>query len=190
MRPGLSHAWGLGGGLFRTFGRFDATSGVSTWEEALEFLAEVQPTRPIAQVQFWGHGKWGSARVAGQSLDRRALDRSHALGPRLHAVRDRMEGGEHGLWWWRTCETFGAREGHAFARDFAEFLDCRVAGHTYIIGHVQSGLHSLRPGARPHWSDEEGIREGTPEAPREAYWSRIWRPNTITFLRGDVPAGY
>ncbi len=190
MLPGLSHAWGSGGALFRMLRRFDAYQGVDSWEDGLRFLVAQQPDRPIAQVQFWGHGKWGSARVAGRALGRRALQPRDDLHAPLRDIADRMLAGDQGLWWWRTCETFGANEGQAFARELAEFLGCRVAGHTYIIGHVQSGLHSLLPGQVPHWAPDEGIREGSPDAPVSAHWSKIWRPKTITFLRDTVPAGY
>ena len=87
-------------------------------------------------------------------------------------------------------ETFGAAPGHDFARRLTDFLGCRAAGHTYIIGGWQSGLHSLAPGEQPAWSPHEGLKLGPPEAPREALWSRRSAPNTIHFLSGKVPAGY
>lgn len=188
--PGLSHAWWAGAKLYRTLRRLDAYRGVDSWEEALEFLADFPSDRPIAEVQYWGHGKWGSARVRQQVLDRNALHLKHPLHSRMKAVRDRMLPSGQALWWFRTCETLGARPGHHLAIDLSEFLDARVAGHTFIIGHVQSGLHSLAPGERPTWSEEEGLREGSPDEPRRAYWSRLRAPNTITCLRGTIPEGY
>lgn len=188
--PGLSHAWWAGAKLYRTLRRLDAYRGVDSWEEALEFLADYPTDQPIAEVQYWGHGKWGSARVRDQVLDRRALQAEHPLHTRLEAVRDRMLGGGRALWWFRTCETFGARPGQRLAVELGEFLDARVAGHTFIIGHVQSGLHSLAPGQRPTWSEDEGLREGSPDEPLRAHWSRLRAPNTITCLRGTIPEGY
>ena len=91
------------------------------------------------------------------------------------------------LIWFRTCETFGAKAGIDFAARLADFFGARVAGHTYIIGFSQSGLHGLAPGARADWSPEEGLAEGTPEAPVRAKWSRPWRPRTVTALTGAVP---
>jgi hypothetical protein len=105
-------------------------------------------------------------------------------------VRDRMLPADQGLWWFRTCETFGARAGHRFAGAFSDFLGCRAAGHTYIIGHWQSGLHSLGPGEEPGWPDDEALVDGTPDDPERASWSTRSAPNTITFLHGQVPAGY
>lgn len=190
LLPGLSHAWGAGAALYRMFGRLDATRGVESWEEALDFIASHRRDEPLAEVQFWGHGKWGSARVGTQKLDIRALRRHDALYPGLCAVQKRFATHGDGLWWFRTCETLGARPGHELARDLADHLGARVAGHTFIIGHVQSGLHSLQPGHTPSWPDDEGLREGTPTAPKRAWWSRWGRPNTITCWHGRIPAGY
>lgn len=189
-RPGLSHAWASGSVLYKALGRLDATRGVASWDEALRWLAEYRPDRPIGEVQYWGHGKWGLARADRQPLDIDALSSGHPLHAPLKAVAERMLPGDQGLWWFRTCETFGARPGQRFARALADFLGCRTAGHTYIISHWQSGLHSLRPGEEPSWPDDEGLREGTPEHPEKAYWSRLWEPHTISFLHGEVPADY
>lgn len=188
--PGLSHAWWAGAQLYRGLGRFHGYRGVDSWEEALEFLAEYRPDAPLAEVQYWGHGKWGGARVREQNFDRYALDSDNPLHARLAAVRDRFIGDAQGLWWFRTCETLGARAGQRFSQELADFLGTRVAGHTYIIGHVQSGLHTIAPGQQPDWSAEEGLREGSADAPRSAHWSRLRAPNTITCLRGTVPKGY
>ena len=188
--PGLTHAWWAGANLYRGLRRLDAYQGVRSWGEALDFLATFRPERPIGEIQYWGHGKWGLARVDREVLDRHALTRGHALYESLQRVRDRMRRGDEGLLWFRTCETFGARPGKRFAAELADFLECRVAGHTYIIGHVQSGLHSLGPGETPTWSDEEGLREGTVERPKRAHWSKLRAPNTITCLHGRVPRDY
>jgi hypothetical protein len=188
--PGLSHAWWAGAQLYRSLGRLHAYHGVDSWEQALAWLADFRPSERIAEVQYWGHGKWGGARIRQQYLDRCAIERGSPLHARLAAVRDRFLPEARGLWWFRTCETFGARPGQRFASELADFLGARVAGHTYIIGHVQSGLHTLRPGERPTWSEDEGLREGSPDEPRRAHWSRLQAPNTITCLRGTIPDGY
>lgn len=190
LRPGLSHAWGTGGALYgRLLRRLHAWRGASSWSEALGWLAAVQRDRPIAEVQYWGHGKWGRAVIDRESLDASALAPGHALHRDLTAVRERLVGPE-ALWWFRTCETFGAAPGHDWARRLTDFLGCRAAGHTYIIAGWQSGLHSLAPGAAPTWALDEGLKAGTIEAPREAFWSKRSAPNTIHCLSGRVPAGY
>ena len=127
-------------------------------------------------------------------MDRRALDASalrpdHPLNPKLAAIKARLTG-PGALWWFRTCETFGADAGHEFARAWSSFFDCRAAGHTYVIGPWQSGLHTLRPGQQPDWSVSEALIEGTPADPKRAAWSTPREPNTISFLHNTIPPGY
>lgn len=186
----LTYAWIGGYALYRALGRLDAAKGVSSWEEALTFLADHEPDRPVAEIQFWGHGKWGSALVGNERLDVGALSVRHPLHELMVAVRARLVGPE-ALWWFRTCETFGAEPGHRFAEAWTDFWGCQAAGHTFIIGPWQSGLHSLRPGERPTWSVVEGLAAGQdPRAPTKAVWSTRTMPNTISCLHGEVPAGY
>jgi hypothetical protein len=182
---GLSTAWSAGAGLYRELGRIDAAQGVSSWEEGLSWLAGYG-SEAIAEVQYWGHGNWGLAKVADDVLDAGALAHRHRLRRRLDAVRERLA--PDALLWFRTCETFGAQRGQDFARRLADHLGVRVAGHTFVIGFHQSGLHGLSPGARPDWSPAEGLAEGTPAAPLRARWSTPVAPNTITCLAGKVPA--
>jgi hypothetical protein len=146
LRPGLSHAWWSGGQLYgRLLGRLHAWHGASTWADALAWVAQHQPDRPIAELQFWGHGKWGQAYINREILDAGALRPGTRCTPRSLAIRERLVG-PAALWWFRTCETFGAAPGQDFARRLTDFIGCRAAGHTYIIGGWQSGLHSLAPG--------------------------------------------
>jgi len=188
--PGLSHAWRTGGQLYRALGRLDACRGVATWDEALDWLAGVEPHRSIGEVQYWGHGNWGLARVDRQLFDLQALLAGHPLHAALSRVRGRMLPDAEGLWWFRTCETFGGAPGQRFATALADHLGCRVAGHTFVIGYWQSGLHSLLPGRAPSWSPDEGIAEGSGADPQVAHTSGPRKPNTITCLHGRVPAGY
>jgi hypothetical protein len=190
--PGLSHSWWVGGVLYSALGRLDDWHGFSNWGAALAWLAEHRGDEDIAEIQFWGHGKWGSARIDQEALDISVLDPSHEHHDKLLAIRERLRrhDGQRPLWWFRTCETFGAQCGHEFARAWAEFFDCRAAGHTYVIGPYQSGLHTIEPGELPRWSVNEGIIEGTAEQPRRARWSTRGEPNTITCLHGTIPAGY
>ncbi len=184
LRPGLTHSWVAGGWLYQKMGRLDEVRGVESWEEGLRWLAEVESERPIAEIQFWGHGKWGRAKVDHHVLDVRALEKGHRYRPLLEAIRDRLVGPE-ALWWFRTCETLGCEPGHEFARRWTQFFECRVAGHTYIIGPWQSGLHCLKPGEEPDWPVDEGLAEGTPENPKKALWSKSGEPNTISCLDND-----
>lgn len=184
--PGLSTAWWAGARLYRGRGLLDDFLGAASWSEALDYLAEHRAEHPLAEVQFWGHGKWGDARIAADVLDERALLRSHPLHAKLARVRQRLTPGA--LWWFRTCETFGAERGQHFARAFADFLGARTASHTFVIGYWQSGLHALDPGKAPDWSPEEGLIEGSARSPVRAAWSAPGQTNTISCLQGKLPA--
>lgn len=180
----LSHAWSLGSTLYKAVRRVDAALGVSSWDEALDWLAAQQ--EPIDQIQYWGHGKWGCALVDNDVLDVSALTGARRV--RMEAIAERLT--PDALLWFRTCETFGAARGIDFAQRLADFLGIRVAGHTYIIGFHQSGLHGLAPGVRADWSPEEGLVEGTADAPVRAKGSRPWAPHTVTCLASAVPASW
>jgi hypothetical protein len=188
FQQGLTLSWRLGSRLYRSWGRIDAIFGARSWEEALAFLASVQPTRALAEVQFWGHGRRGRALVGGDVLDGGWAAPTHPRHADVLAVRARLTGPD-ALWWFRTCETMGGRTGQAFASTWANLLGCRAAGHTYVIGPLQSGLHQVRPGETPSWSPEEGLRPGKPET-TPALPSHPTAPNTITWLHGRIPAGW
>jgi hypothetical protein len=183
---GLTHSWWLGGSFYRRIGRFDGVCAAHSWREALDFLIGFEAARPIGEIQFWGHGKWGEARIARDILDISSLQETSPLYAGLQDVAARMQGPQS-RFWFRTCETFGAEKGHAFASAFSTFMNCLVAGHTYIIGPWQSGLHCIKPGETPDWPVEEGVREGTPGAPTRAFWSRPGRGRTITCLQDRIP---
>jgi hypothetical protein len=185
---GLSRAWSAGHRLYAALGRSDGARGVSSFDEAFAWLAAHEPGRPISELQFWAHGKWGQLFMQRESFDREAFAPGHRLHGGVSALRERLAPGA--LVWFRSCETFGATPGHDFARALTDFFGCRAAGHTFIIGYWQSGLHLLEPGRKPHWSTTEGLRRGTPERPEQASKSRILAPNTISCLTGHVPAGW
>jgi hypothetical protein len=189
---GLSEVWWAGALLYGGLGRLDAWRGVADWREGLEWLATFSPAsrgaERIAEVQYWGHGNWGLAKIGADRLDAASLAEGHAHHDLLRRIRGRLA--PDALWWFRTCDTLGSARGHAFARQLTGLLGCDVAGHTHIIGPWQSGLHRLRPGQAPHWSADEGIAEGTAEQPVRSTWSTPLRPNTITCLHSRVPAGW
>lgn len=187
---GLSTAWGAGSVLYRGLRRLDAAYGATSWDDALAWLASFEPSRALAEVQYWGHGRWGQVLVDRDVLDSGALASGHRLASRLDAVRERLLPGGEALVWLRTCEAFGAKAGHDFASRLADRLGSRVAGHTFIIGALQSGLRGLLPGHMPDWSVEEGIALGTPDQPRLAHGSGLLRPRTVTCLTGEVPAAW
>jgi hypothetical protein len=183
---GLSTAWSAGSRLYRWLDRIDASFGATSWQEGLAWICERSKDRAIAEIQFWGHGKWGCALVASDVLDARALSESSPLHRPLREIRERLA--PDALWWFRTCETFGAHRGIEFARRWTDFLGARAAGHTYVIGVWQSGLHGLAPGRAPDWSASEGLAEGTPAEPRRARVSLPTETRTISCFDGKVPS--
>ncbi len=183
MGLGLSHAWWLGATLTKGLRRFDAVHGACNWDDAFTWL--LTHSDEIAEIQFWMHGKWGEARIGDAAFNIHALDSAHPYAPYLQQMARAFS--PHALVWFRTCETLGAQAGHAFAQALTQALQCRVAGHTYIIGHMQSGLHVLHPNQSPTWSTWEGLAEGTPAAPVRAKWSRWREPSTITCLQMTLP---
>lgn len=185
-RGHLSPVWATGAVLYRAAGRLDAARGVASWAEALDWVARLP--EPVTELQYWGHGTWGRAWVGADALDAGALVTGHRLASSLVAARRRLIPGA--LIWFRTCETFGARAGIAFAEQLADHLGARVAGHTFVVNVLQSGLHGLEPGARADWSPYEGLAAGTPDAPLGARASSPWAPRTITCLHGSVPPAW
>jgi hypothetical protein len=177
--------WSVGARWHRARGRFHAAHAAVSWEDALGFLTRIRPEAPIGEVQFWGHGKWGDARIANDMLDERSLTKQSPLRAPLSALRDRLAPGA--LFWFRTCETFGADRGQRFARQFSDRLRARAAGHTYVIGLWQSGLHLLEPGRAPSWDPEEGLLAGNARQPIEARMSLPNEPNTITCFTAEIP---
>lgn len=185
---GLSTCWRGGAKLYGALGRIDASLGAASWDEALTWLSTVRKTEQIVEIQYWGHGKWGSALLDGDALDGTAFRDRHPHLPKLAAIRERMA--PDALLWFRTCETFGAQRGVDFAKACTGFFGARAAGHTHVIGYWQSGLRGLAPGHAPDWSPREGLEEGTPEEPRRAKGSSPTAPRTITCLDGAVPAAW
>jgi hypothetical protein len=183
---GMSRLWATGAALYRRLGRIDAALGVASWDEALRWLAALP--EPIGELQYWGHGRWGCALVADDVLDATALAPGAPRRAAIEAVRERLA--PDALVWFRTCETFGARRGIDFAERLADFLGARVAGHTFVIHHYQSGLHGLAPGCRADWAADEGLAAGTADEPVRARTSTPWAPRTITSLIGQVPAAW
>ena len=84
---GLSTAWGAGSVLYRGLGRLDAAYGATSWDDALAWLGTFEPSRALAEVQYWGHGRWGHVVVDRDVLDARAFEPGHRLASRLAAVR-------------------------------------------------------------------------------------------------------
>lgn len=181
---GLTQSWFAGGGLYRLFRAIDLVKPVTSWAEALDWLATVEPSKKIDVWQFWGHGSPATAYVDYVPLNGLALEEGHPLHAPLLKLKERLH--PKSLVWFRTCSTFHGPRGKKFAEDLANFLGCRVAAHTFVVGPLQSGLHSIGPGEAAGWPDEEGLdpkRGGIK-------MSGPFDPNTITCLRASVPKGW
>jgi hypothetical protein len=179
----LGLSWRAGTLLYRARQAIDGSFGARNFDEAFGWLARIE--QPIGELQFWGHGKWGRALIHDESFDRSAFGPTHRLRPKLEALRERLA--PDALIWFRTCETLGAHAGQDFTRALADFTGARVAGHTFVIGFWQSGLHVLAPGATPTWDPKEGLAAGTAARPERALGSAPNLANTITCLRARLP---
>ena len=184
----LGLSWQYGTHLYRALGRVDAAHGARGFASALEWLKKHQPQQPIEELQFWGHGKWGQIFIDREVFDRSVLGAGHRHHAAFQAVRERLT--PDALLWFRTCETLGAHAGQDFAAALGDATGARVAGHTFVIGFFQSGLHCLRPGTKPHWPATEGLVRGSAEQPESALPSTPDAPNTITCLTGQIPPGF
>ncbi|HYQ14781.1 MAG TPA: DUF4347 domain-containing protein [Polyangiaceae bacterium] len=184
----LGWSWRYGTQLYRALGRVDAAYGARSFSDALAWLGRCQPAQPIQELQFWGHGKWGRIFIDAEMLDRAVLEPGHAHHRAFQTVRERLS--PDALLWFRTCETLGAQAGHDFARALGDATGARVAGHTYVIGYFQSGLHCARPGVAPSWPVTEGLARGSADAPERALSSSPSAPNTVTCLSGSIPDGW
>jgi hypothetical protein len=188
--PGLSPIWQAGTLLHRLTRAADASLGATNWPEALAWAAATsrERGRPIASLQVWGHGGWGSMAIGATALDRAALQPGHALAGPLDALRGALAGPES-LFWLRCCSAFGHSTGQRFAEALAQRLGCRVAGHTHIIGFFQSGTHSLRPGEEAAWGADEGVKKSGGQA-LSALTSTPGAPNTVSCLTLGLPEDY
>lgn len=184
----LGYSWQFGSYLYQGLERIDAAYGAHSFTDALRWLQRYEPSRAIGELQFWGHGKWGRIFIDREALDRGVLAEPHPHYAAFRAFRERLR--PDALLWFRTCETLGAHAGQDFAAALGDATGARVAGHTYVIGFFQSGLHCLRPGATADWSPSEGLSQGSAEAPEQAHVSTPDAPNTITCLSGAIPEGY
>ena len=184
----LGFSWQYGTHLYRALGRVDGAYGAESCADAFAWLNRHAPAQPIEELQFWGHGKWGRVFIDRDSLDRSVLRAGHAHHAAFAAFRERLV--PNALLWFRTCETLGARPGQDFAAALGDATGARIAGHTFVIGFFQSGLHCLRPGTPPQWSDTEGLARGTAELPEAALSSSPRAPNTITCLSGEIPDAF
>jgi hypothetical protein len=184
----LRMAWAVGARLYKRLGWIDAAHGAQSWQDALTWIANHDGS--IQEIQFWGHGKWGMVFIDNDVLAVSSLRDGHEHHPLLLKIAQKLTRGGTALVWFRTCETFGAAAGQAFAKELSTLLGARVAGHTHIIGILQSGLQGLAPGEEPHWAAEEGLAKGSAQNPKDAHTSSPSAPRTVHFLNGKFPEAW
>lgn len=167
----LKTMWFLGCWFQKLFGKVDAYFGAQSLDEALDWLC--YRDGQLTSIQYWGHGSPGYVWVSGKAY--RAND-FMALKPKLLPSS---------VVWFRACSVFQGTAGHAFSKALADGLGCTVAGHTRIIGPLQSGLHTRKPNSPPSWPVEET------EFPK-SWWPSYWRwgDNTVTCLATKIPEGW
>mgnify|MGYP001547377037 FL=1 len=183
----LRFSWITGGLLYRLFGGVEVTGGFLNWQDALRWLAEVEPGQKINSIQFWGHGSPGRVWINNEYLSIRSLYPGNPHRDLLLKIKSRLT--PESTIWFRCCSVFAKEEGHVFATTFSQFMNCRIAAHTHIIGPWQSGLHSILPGRQPSWSTQEGVGKN-PDGTTKILWSKPWSTNTIFCLTGKIPEGW
>lgn len=183
----LRMSWVTGGLFYRLFRGVEQTRGFDNWLEALKWLAEVEPDKKINSIQFWGHGSPGRVWINGEFLSIRSLIASSKHRYLLLNLKERLT--PESVIWFRSCNVFSAKEGHIFATAFSQFMGCKIAAHTFIVGPWQSGLHTINPGEQPNWSREEGLKKKA-DGTVEKLWSMPWSPKTIFCLTGKIPKGW
>ena len=185
FQTGLTNSWRLGAALYKRYPpstRVHHTWGARSWEDALAFVATIP--EPIGEIQYWGHGLPGRVMIADDVLDVSAFDDvKHPRHQDILSIASKLT--DDALVWWRTCGAFAGAAGQRFAQAQASVFGATVAGHTHVIGPLQSGLHTLQPGAQPRWSVTEGLTAKGSLLP-----SSPSAPHTIHFLQGAIPKGW
>jgi hypothetical protein len=183
----LAYTWFAGGRLYRWSRWLDKCNGVTSWENGLDWLIKEGRKEPISQIQYWGHGSWGKAWLGRSVISESTLNKSNKIRDRLEELKPLLT--SNALIWFRTCSTFGNKSGQGFAKEFTNYMDCRVAAHTHMIGWWQGGLHSLKPNQSVYWPSKEGVSVNS-RGGEKALWSSWRTPNTITCMSGAVPKGW
>lgn len=181
----LEETWKFGAQLYKLRGDFDKIIGVHSFDEMFHALALIDDY--LDSVQIWCHGLPGWVIINNQ-WTRRPFGLKE---PVVREVASKLT--EESLLWFRTCATFAGPRGKEFAESAAEDLGCRVAGHTHLIAIWQAGLHSLGPGEKAAWSDQEGYlskRATDDVSAMNMKWSQPWSTKSIFCMRGEIPQGW
>lgn len=167
----LKTCWELACWFQKLVGAVDAYYGAKSWEDAQKWLLEQK--RPLTVIQYWGHGSPASVWLA-----QKLVPASEWLSLKPAVVPET-------LLWFRACSVFQNMSGQSFSQKLANGLGCTIAGHTFVIGPFQGGLHTRRPNTEPSWPFHEGTLKS--KWPDHLKW---WNPNTIFCLRTKIPEGW
>ncbi len=167
----LCLTWRVGCFIHKFFGKLDDYHAATSWDDAIAWL--LRQEKPLLSVQFWGHGSpatiWNGGTPAGVEVFLK-------LKPKMTPAS---------IVWFRVCSAFQGRAGQDFAIKLAAGLGCTIAAHTRIIGLLQGGLHTLKPGASPSWPETEVELPG-----KLAKLGLARGNNTVFCLRANVPEGW
>lgn len=162
-------SWAVGAKLF--LWSFDRVVGVRSIQESIKALSDC--TKPITELQLWGHGAPGAPYIAGRAVDQFVME---AWAVYLAEVR---------LVWFRSRSVFFGGKGELFAMAWAKQFrgfSCIVAGHTHVVGPWQSGLYTLQHGQAPSWPKYDGDPAALKSGRKQ--------PRTIACTRMSVPKGW
>lgn len=182
----LVSSWWAGGHVYKFFRKIDICKGVESWEEALDWMLSLDSTKKISMIQFWGHGSPGNVFINGDAINTNVLRSNHPLHLKFQALKKKLT--DQSVIWFRSCTVFQGSKGSFFAKRWAQFFNCKIAGHTFVVGPWQSGLHTLVPDQEPYWPLDEGVaEEGKGWNGSASQMSGPFQTNTIFCLRGDIP---
>lgn len=183
----LRFSWITGGKFYKLFRSVEHHDGFDNWIDALNWISEVEPNKKINSIQFWGHGSPGRVWINGDALSIRSLTYDSPHYYFLKKIKERLA--TDSTIWFRSCNVFTGSDGKFFSIAFSQFMQSRIAGHTYIVGPWQSGLHTIKPGQRPSWNISEGLKKEE-DGKIKKLWSMPWEKNTIFCLTNKIPEGW
>lgn len=170
----LGASWRLGALLFSMRGAFDLVQPVTSWEQFCAILDGLGE-RSVKAIQLWGHGRPGAPLIANRPPNFVSLSSS----------LERVRYSSRSSVWFRSCNVATGTQGREWMGSLACEAGLRVAGHTFIIGPLQSGLRVALPDDAPSWSATEGLN-----ADGSLAWSSFGAPRTVTMFAKDIPDGW
>lgn len=167
----LMMTWAVGSWIQELFGAADEVYAAGSWDEVLAWLR----SRPgqLTSIQFWGHGSaatlWNGGKPAGAEFFLKLKDK---VTPET-------------VIWFRACSVFQGPAGIEFSQRLADGLGCTIAAHTRIVGFLQGGLYTRKPGGPAQWLPTEGELPG-----KLAPLGLKWGNRTVLCFATRIPRGW